>query len=152
MEEMMEEELEFNDSEELRIADAGGTYNASKDFTSLDAWKRCRDVKLFFYSEIIPKLPNGEKYNLDPQIRKAAISVTANIGEGYGRYHFQEGIQFYRIARGSLYELKDHLISCLDLKYIDRQLFDQGNERLELAKRALNGFINFVRKKNQSRA
>lgn len=55
-------------------------------------------------------------------MRKASISVTANIAEGYGRFHYQELLQFFRIARGSLYELKDHLISCNDLSYIEADL------------------------------
>src|ERR1700722_15915940 len=87
-------------------------YNPQRDFTSLDAWKKARLVKIFFYKEIIPFLPIEEKYNLNQQIRRASVSGTANISVGYGRYHYQEGIQFYRVSRGSIYELKDHLISC----------------------------------------
>jgi hypothetical protein len=70
-------------------------YNEKKDFTSLAAWIKCREVKLFFYKKILPTLPKEEKYNLDIQIRKASVSTTSNIAEGYGRYHYQEGIQFY---------------------------------------------------------
>jgi len=91
-------------------------------------------------------LPAAEKYNLDFQIRKAAVSCTANISEGYGRFHYQEGIQFYRICRGSLYELKDHLISCYDLDYIEKDLYDEGKTLIEDAKKTLNGYINFVKK------
>jgi len=72
-------------------------YNGNRDFTSLEAWIKCRDVKLFFYQKILPLLPKEEKFNLDIQIRKAAISITSNISEGYGRFHYQEGIQYYRI-------------------------------------------------------
>jgi four helix bundle protein len=119
-------------------------YDGNKDFTSLDAWKKCREVKLFFYNKILPRLPKEEKFNLDIQIRKASVSSTSNISEGYGRYHYQEGIQFYRISRGSLYELKDHLISCYDLNYIDAGLKLEGEELIESAKVILNGYINYV--------
>ncbi|MCH8018776.1 four helix bundle protein [candidate division KSB1 bacterium] len=88
------------------VSDSSESYNQNKDFTTLIAWKKARDVKLFFYNKIIPKLPREEKFNLDTQIRKAAVSITANISEGYGRYNYQEGIQFYRISRASLYEQK----------------------------------------------
>ncbi|MDZ7342159.1 MAG: four helix bundle protein [candidate division KSB1 bacterium] len=124
-------------------------YNAEKDFTTLEAWKKAREVKLFFYHKILPRLPKDEKFNLDIQIRKASISSTANIAEGYGRFHYQEGIQFYRIARGSLYELKDHLISCYDLKYISQDLLSEGSDLIEHAKITLNGYINFVKRQKK---
>jgi four helix bundle protein len=58
-------------------------------------------------------------------------------------------LQFYRIARGSLYELKDHLISCYDLGYILQDQIDEGKNLLETAKIALNGYINFVKKQKK---
>ena len=78
------------------------------------------------------------------------MSVTANISEGYGRFHYQEGIQYYRIARGSLYELKDHLICCRDLQCIDDSLFEKGIDLIEQAKVKLNGFIKFVEAKQKT--
>ena len=57
-------------------------YNSQKDFTSLEAWKKARLLKLFFYKEVIPNLPAEEKFNLNQQIRRAGISITANISEG----------------------------------------------------------------------
>ncbi len=122
-------------------------YNNKKDFTTLEAWLKCREVKIFFYKKILPYLPKEEKFNLEIQIRKAAVSITANIAEGYGRYHYQEGIQFYRISRGSLFELKDHLISCYDIGYITGDLNQEGEKLIEQAKMMLNGYINFVRNK-----
>ena len=122
-------------------------YNEKRDFTSLYCWQDARIMKRFFYKKIIPRLPEEEKYNLNIQIRKAAVSSTANIAEGYGRYHYQEGIQFYRISRGSTYELKDHLISCADMDYIDEPLFNEGIELIEKSKISLNGFIKYVKKR-----
>ncbi len=119
-------------------------YNSSRDFTTREAWKKARLVKFFFYKEVIPNLTIDEKFNLNTQIRRAAISATANISEGYGRYHYQEGIQFYRIARGSLYELKDHLTSCYDLEFISKDLLKKGFLLIEDAKKTLKGYIKFV--------
>ncbi|MCF8235630.1 MAG: four helix bundle protein [Bacteroidales bacterium] len=113
-------------------------YRSDKDFTSLAAWQDTREVKLFFYNNVLPKLPNSEKYNLDIQIRKAAVSGTANIAEGYGRFHYQEAIQFYRVSRASVYELKDHLISSLDLEYIIKEIYDNGSALIEKAKVSIN--------------
>lgn len=122
-------------------------YDSKKDFTTLNAWIKSREVKLFFYKKVLPCLPKDENFNLNYQIRKAAVSITANIAEGYGRYHYREGIQFYRISRGSLYELKDHLISCSDLGYCNEELMQEGEKLIENAKVTLNGYINFVKAK-----
>lgn len=119
-------------------------YDEQKDFTTLEAWKKARSVKLFFYKEVIPQLPAEEKFNLTAQIRRASISITANISEGYGRYHYQEGIRFYRIARGSLYELKDHITSCYDINFINKDILIGGISLIENAKVTLNGYIKFV--------
>jgi four helix bundle protein len=78
------------------------------------------------------------------------VSATANIAEVYGRFHYQEGIQFYRISRGSIYELKDHLISCFDLQYIDQIIYSAGIDLIEKAKVSLNGFIKYVMNQKQN--
>ena len=130
--------------EDIIVEDVFEKYNAQKDFTTLDAWKKARLVKLFFYKEVIPRLPTEEKFNLNLQIRKAGVSATANISEGYGRYHYQEGIQFYRISRGSIYELKDHLISSFDFEFVSKEIFERGIFLIEDAKATLNGYIKFV--------
>lgn len=125
------------------IEDPGADYSAHKDFTSLQAWKKCQSVKLFFYKKVLVLLPQEEKYDLGSQIRRAVISITANIAEGYGRFHYQEGIQFYRISRASLYELKDHLLSAFEIGYISEELKEKGIVDIEEAKRIINGFINY---------
>jgi len=142
---MSEDFYEFNNNFSLNEPEE--FYDNHRDFTSLVAWQKCRDVKLFFYEKIFPVLPKEEKYNLDYQIRRASVSSTANIAEWYGRFHFQEGIQFYRISRASLYELKDHLISCFDLNFISKELKNEGEILIEDAKKTLNGYINYVKSK-----
>ena len=146
---MIQYEKSLVSEDEFCVSDYKASYKAYKDFTSLVAWKKAREVKLFFYKKILPKLPKEEKYNLVIQIRKASISTTSNIAEGYGRFHFQEGIQFYRISRGSLYELKDHLISCFDIQYITKDLLDDGTSLIESSKIALNGYIRYVKNQKQ---
>jgi four helix bundle protein len=124
-------------------------YNSYKDFTSLQCWKDAREVKLFFYKKVLPLLPPEEKYNLDIQIRKASCSGTANISEGHGRFHYQEAIQFCRISRGSVSELKDHLISCYDFNYIPEAAYHEGLEKIERAKISINGFISYNERKKK---
>ena len=129
------------------INEPPGEYRAYKDFTILECWKKAELVKLFFYNEILTKLPAEEKYHLGGQIREASVSTTANIAEGYGRFHYKESIQFYRVSRGSLYELKDHLISCLNFGYVQNNLFEKGKGLIEDAKISLNGYINYIQKR-----
>ncbi len=78
---------------------------ARKEITSfedLDCWKKGTELRKVI-SSLIKKFPRDE-FSLKDQIRRASRSVTNNIAEGYGRFHFQETIQFCRQARGSLYE------------------------------------------------
>jgi len=79
----------------------------NKGLENLKVWQLARDFKREIYN-ISNVFPKKEDYCLTSQIRSAAVSVTANISEGYGRYHFQENLQFCRISRGSISEAIDH--------------------------------------------
>ena len=144
---MSEYEKDIITDQPMEVMEPMDGYKKGKDFTSLKAWQKAREVKLFFYKSILPKLPKEEKYCLDTQIRRAAVSITANIAEGYGRFHYPEGIQFYRISRVSLYELKDHLISCQVLGYVKQDIVHKGQNLIETAKKTLNGYINYIKSK-----
>ena len=87
-------------------------------------------------------LPDFEKYGLASQLRRAATSVTANIAEGYGRYSYQENAQFCRQARGSLYELRDHLTTCADEHYLSA---DKSADLDRLALRVIQLFNGYIR-------
>jgi four helix bundle protein len=113
-----------------------------------DLYKAAREFWKGIY-EMIKRLPPEERYCLDPQMRKAALSVTNNIAEGHGRWHYQENIWFCRIARGSVEELLDDLNTCLDEGYGSR---DQ-NEHLkqtgyDLIER-INSYVAYLRKCKQ---
>ena len=79
------------------------------DFRDLEVWKRCRDIRKMAWN-LSKDFPKEEKYRLSDQMIRSSRSSTACIAEGYGRYHYQENIQFCRQARGSLYELIDHTL------------------------------------------
>ncbi|MFH1050448.1 MAG: four helix bundle protein [bacterium] len=59
---------------------------------------------------LIKQLPSEERYCLDPQMKRAIVSITNNIAEGHGRWHYQENMRFCRIARGSIEEILDDII------------------------------------------
>ena len=73
-------------------------------FETLDVWRKGRELRIVIRNLTIT-FPREEKYRLADQMIRASRSVTNNIAEGYGRFHYQENIQYCRQARGSLYEL-----------------------------------------------
>jgi len=77
-------------------------------FTDLECWEEARTLRIEI-ADLVRTFPSEEKYRLVDQIVRSSRSVTANIAEGYGRFHFQENIQYCRQARGSLTETLDHL-------------------------------------------
>ena len=90
----------------------------SKSFESLEIYKRACILRKKIF-ELTKKFPLEEKYKLVDQIIRSTRKCPANIAEGHGRYHFQENIQFCRIARGSLTESPDHLNCAFECGYID---------------------------------
>lgn len=114
-----------------------------RSFEDLECWKACADFRRFI-SSIIKKLPPEEKYELVSQMRRASRSVTNNIAEGYGRFHYKENTQFCRQSRGSLYEIKDDLIIAHDEEYITKSEYDEGIQKFEKCVLILNGYINYL--------
>ena len=80
------------------------------NFTDLEVYKACRNLRKEVSDFVKVKLPQEEKYKLYDQIIRSSRSITANIAEGYGRYYYKENIQFCRISRGSLNETLEHFI------------------------------------------
>lgn len=85
-----------------------------------------------------------EKFALTSQLRRSSRLVGDTISEGYGRFHYQENIQFCRIARGSLCESLNQVITARDENYIEEDLLQQFRERFETTKAILNGYINYL--------
>ena len=117
--------------------------NPIKSFEDLDVWKVGRQIRKELYV-LTTGFPKQEQYCLSQQIRTAAISLTANIAEGYGRFHFKENIQYCRIARGSAYELLDHLITCKDQEYVSEKQYDDLQVQLRRFVQLINGYIRSI--------
>jgi four helix bundle protein len=112
----------------------------------LECWKSGNEVKMFV-AEIIKKLPTEEKYDLIDNLKRASRSVTRNIAEGYGRFHYRENIQFCRTSRGSLYEILDDLITCEFERYISKDELKTVRLKINKALSLLNGYINYLNRK-----
>jgi four helix bundle protein len=123
----------------------GKMADAIKSFEDLEVWRAVRELKSFL-RELIKKFPDSEKYRLVDQIIRAKRSVTANIAEGFGRYYFQENIQFCRTARGSLSELLDHMITSFDNLYISEGEYSDARSRIINCMKLLNGYIRSLKK------
>src|SRR5467141_2352588 len=93
------------------------------------------------------KLPTFEKYDLGSQIRRASVSLTNNIAEGHGRYHYLEQIKFMLQSRGSQEELIDDLKVCSDEEYLPNteipELKEQGWRVYQLP----NGYLRYLRER-----
>lgn len=115
-----------------------------RSFEELGCWKEARNLRLFVKDRIITKIPDSEKYNLIDQIKRSSRSVGNNIAEGYGRFHYQENIQFCRIARGSLFETLDHGIIAFDENYISEENLNELREIHNKTLLILNGYIKYL--------
>jgi four helix bundle protein len=118
-----------------------------KTFEDLECWKASRDLGDFVVRQVLPGLPKDEKYRLADQTLRAARSVTANIAEGYGRFHYLDSSKFLSNARGSAYELLDHLITAEAEGLIPAELLQEGRKLVDRAVRLLNGYLKYLKGK-----
>src|ERR1044072_9786590 len=115
----------------------------------LKVWMRAKDFALLVYKKVLPSLPPEEKWNLSQQLRRASLSISANIAEGYGRFYYQENVRFCYMARGSLEEILSHLTFASEMSFIPKELYqDLANEGDEIDK-MLNGYIAHLKQSKQ---
>lgn len=119
-----------------------------QDFEDLEAWKLARSLRNEIFV-LTKTFPPEEKYRLTDQLVRASRSISANIAEGYGRYHYKENAKFCRIARGSLIEVLDHLICAFDCSIIDQELLNEYRIKIAQNKKVLNGYIAYLIKRTE---
>jgi four helix bundle protein len=120
--------------------------NRILDFTDLETWRVARRPRVEVY-RICQGFPKNETFGLMSQIRRAAVSVTANIAEGFGRYSYQENIQFCRQSRGSVYELRDHFTTALDAGYITKEQYAALSRQAISVIKLINGYIRSTKER-----
>src|SRR5436190_1203201 len=115
-----------------------------RTFEDLDVYQEAREFRKKMYA-VTRRLPDFEKYDLGSQIRRAAVSLTNNIAEGHGRYHFADQVRFFLGSRGSLQELVDDLNVCDDEKYLnDDEVADLKKEAWRVLG-LINGYLRYLR-------
>ena len=117
--------------------------------SELESWKSARQVRIAI-SDLVKSFSADEKFRLKDQIVRSSRSVPANIAEGFGRFHYQENIQFCRIARGSLYEKLEHLMCAKDEGFINDEQFKNTNEQVLECLKILNGYVQYLKKAKKS--
>ncbi len=118
-------------------------------FEELEAWKEARQLRIDV-RKLVSSFPTEEKYRLLDQLLRASRSVTANIAEGNGRFHYQENIGFCRQARGSLNEILDHLICAYDEKFIAEEQIKTFRSQIARCLKLLNGYIAYLKKSKKN--
>jgi four helix bundle protein len=113
-------------------------------FEDLEVYQVAREFRKAVY-RVAKRLHEEEKFGLASQIRRAAVSLTNNIAEGHGRFHFLEQIKFMLQARGSLEELLDDLNVCEDEAYLAAQESETLKQEGWRVHKLINGYIRFLR-------
>ncbi|MEI8343517.1 MAG: four helix bundle protein [Candidatus Moraniibacteriota bacterium] len=113
---------------------------AVKIFYNLEAWKKGHLLALEIY-KITNNFPREEIYGITSQLRRASSSVTANIAEGFARYHFKDKIRFYYNSRGSIAEVQNFLLLAKDLGYITLEKCTSLGEKSNEVGKLINGLV-----------
>ena len=121
---------------------------AFENFEELDLWKKARIFKNEIFA-LVKEFPAEERYRLSDQIIRSSRSINTQITEGHGRRTYPDRIRFCVIARGSLSESLNHLIDALDCGYINNETLLIFRIKITEVERLLNGYINFLERKNK---
>lgn len=107
-------------------------------FTDLKAWKQGHELVLFVY-KITNDFPKTEIFGITNQMRRAVVSVTSNIAEGFSRVSNKDKAQFYSIALGSLTELESQLYIARDVGYMSQNDFLHAEDFIINTSKLING-------------
>ena len=119
-------------------------------FEDLEVYQVAREFRKRMYG-VARRLPDIEKFGLASQIRRAALSLTNNIAEGHGRYHYLDQIKFTLQSRGSLEELIDDLITCEDEQYLPGTEIASRKQEGWRVRQLIDGYIRYLRQQKSSK-
>ncbi|MDE1967229.1 MAG: four helix bundle protein, partial [Patescibacteria group bacterium] len=118
-----------------------------KTFKDLEAWKAGHKLVLMIY-RVTKAFPRVELFGLINQLRRAAVSVTSNVAEGFSRRSDKEKTQFFSMACGSITEIQNQLEVSKDVGYIERKDYTAINEQSESVHRLIRGMLRYIKAKN----
>ncbi|MCL6448839.1 MAG: four helix bundle protein [Armatimonadetes bacterium] len=117
-----------------------------ESYKELAVWQKAIELVTDIY-EVTKSFPQEERYGLIAQIQRAAISVPANIAEGWGRGSTKEYLQYLRVSRGSLAELETHLIISYKLDFISTGALHKLQKDIDTIGRMTNNLIKSLQRK-----
>ena len=123
--------------------DKGQMFEPSKSFTDLVVWQRAHEFVLDVY-KVTRTFPVEERFALCSQFQRAAISVPANIAEGYKKLSKADKLRFLNIAQGSLEECRYYIILSRDLLYINIETYNELIGKVEETSKLLNSYVRGV--------
>lgn len=111
-----------------------------QSFKDLDAWKEGHKLVISIY-HVTENFPSKEQFSLINQMRRAVVSVTSNIAEGFSRQSYKDKVKFYSISLGSLTEVQNQFIISKDVGYINEKIFGETWNQTVKVHRIINGLI-----------
>ncbi len=135
--------------ESLHRESAGKSRRRISTFEDLEVYQVAREFREKRY-QVSRRLPDVEKFGMASQIRRAALSLTNNIAEGHGRYHYLDQIKFMLQSRGSLEELIDDLNASDDENYLPMPEIGALKEQGWRVRQLIDGYIRYLREQNRS--
>jgi four helix bundle protein len=109
-------------------------------FKQMTTWQKAFDLTILIY-EITKPFPNNELFGITNQLRRASVSISSNIAEGFGKRSYKDKLNFYYISLGSLNEVINLVEISFTLNYIDKQIYDQTSEDIVNLHKLINGLI-----------
>lgn len=119
---------------------------AISSFKDLHVWQEGHKLVLSIY-QVTKDFPKEEIFGLTSQIRRAAVSITSNIAEGFSRATLKDKLSFYTIAKGSLTELQNQLLIARGVGYLSQKDFMELANQTVVVHKMLNAFMAAIRKK-----
>lgn len=115
-----------------------------QSFKDLTTWQEGHKLVLLVY-KATETFPQKETYSIIDQMRRAVVSITSNIAEGFGRRGDKEKIQFLHLSLGSCYELHNQIMISKDLGYLPTDKFTEIENKIFDVSRLINGFIRSLK-------
>jgi four helix bundle protein len=119
-----------------------------RGFRDLDCYRQGRELRILI-SQIAKQFPSHERFLLRSQLVGSSRSICRNIAEGYGRFTYADTRNFFTIARGSVTETMENLMTAFDENYLTKDQQQLADEKCETVFKLINGYINYLDKSVQ---